>query len=133
MANPKSLKPFKPGQSGNPAGRPPNPPELKEMQRLTKGQVEVLLNKILNSKPEDLSQFRGTVLEIWLAAGATNAIKTGDYSRLMLLLDRIVGKPSDKVELEVKPVEAWTKEEKLKLLEESRESLRKLEEELKGE
>jgi len=92
-----------------------------------------LLNKILNSKPEDLSQFRGTVLEIWLAAGATNAIKTGDYSRLMLLLDRIVGKPSDKVELEVKPVEAWTKEEKLKLLEESRESLRKLEEELKGE
>lgn len=133
MANEKNLRPFQPGQSGNPNGRPPHPPELKEMQRLTKGQLEVILNKILFSRPEDLKNFQGSVLEIWLANGAAQAIKSGDYSRLMILIDRLVGKVKDSIEITAKPIEAWTREEKVKLLEESRESLKRLEEDLANE
>ena len=92
MANPKTLKPFPKGVSGNPAGRPPDPPELKEIQRLTKGSLELLVNKILSAKPEELNQFRGTVLEVWLASGASQAIKAGDYQRLVTLLERLIGK-----------------------------------------
>lgn len=96
MANPKgypkNLKPWKKGEAPNPAGRPPNPPELKAIKAMTKGELELLVHKILQASPGDLKEFKNTVLELWLAQGASKAIQSGDYSRLMLLIERLYGK-----------------------------------------
>ena len=99
MSNPKTLKPFKPGQSGNPNGRPKNPPELKEVQQMTKGQYQLLMHRLMSLKPEELSGFKGTLLEMALASIIQHAIKTGDQSRLTYFTDRLFGKVKDEVEI----------------------------------
>lgn len=113
---------FLPGQSGNPKGRPPDSPEIKALKKLTKGELAVLLNKVLQSKPEDLKTFKGTVLELWLAAGATKAIQTGDYSRLEFLINRLIGKVPDK--LEVSEIDSVSDEELLKMAENAIQSMK---------
>lgn len=97
--NPKNLKPLKPGQSGNPKGRPKNPPQLREIQQLTKGEYSLMINKMLQCKPEDLANYNGTVLEKWVASVIYHGIKHGDPSRLASLIDRLIGKVPEKVEL----------------------------------
>jgi hypothetical protein len=99
MSNPKTLKPFPKGVSGNPDGRPKDPAELKALKKLTKGQLELLVYKILNSTPEELKGFNKTVIELWLSSGAAKAIQAGDYNRLMQLLDRVHGKVKEQVEI----------------------------------
>ena len=105
MANEQNLKPFQPGHPGGP-GRPPHPPELKALRRLTKGELEVLISKILFAQPHELNSFRENILETWVASVAATGIKTGDPARLMMLIDRLIGKVTDKMEIDVKPIEA---------------------------
>ena len=89
--------PFVPGDPR--AGRPKDPDELKDLKKLTKGQLEALLYKILLSPPEELQTFNKTVLELWIASGAKHGIKGGDFNRLMQLVERLHGKVKDQVEL----------------------------------
>ncbi len=101
MANIKSLKPFKPGQCGNPKGRPKNPPELKAIQQMTKGQFSLLIHKLIDLKPEELSTFKGTVLEMAMASAMQSAIKSGDFSRIQGFVERLFGKVKDEVSADV--------------------------------
>ena len=112
---------FKPGQSGNPAGRAKDPQELHLIKQLTKREFSLLLNKILQCDPDKLKDFKGSVLEMWLAAGATKAIKTGDYSRLEFLINRLIGKVPDK--LEVSEIDSVSDEELLKMAENAIQSM----------
>lgn len=104
MANEKNLKPFKKGETGNPNGRPANPPELRELQKMTKGEFEVLMHKLVNCKPEDLGQFKGTVLEMALASTIQKAIKEGDSHRIEFFLQRLFGKVKEEVSSEITAV-----------------------------
>lgn len=113
---------FKKGQSGNPKGRPQDPPELHLINQLTKREFSLLLNKILQCPPEKLKDFKGNVLELWLAAGATKAIQTGDYSRLEFLINRLIGKVPDK--LEVSEIDSVSDEELLKMAENAIQSMK---------
>lgn len=110
----------------NPNGRPPDPPELKQIKNLTKGELAVLLNKILNSDPADLNQFNGTVLQKWLASIVFHGIKSGDFSRLHPFIDRLLGKVPDKIE--VSEVESMSDED---LLNAAEEALQNMKEKLK--
>lgn len=96
-------KDFKPGLSGNPQGRTPNPPELKQLQQLTKGELELILNKILHAKPEELNNFNGTILEKWLASIVYQGMKTGDFGRLNGFFDRLpkIGKVKEEITGEI--------------------------------
>lgn len=86
---------WKPGQTGNPGGRPKLPKELREVKefttdeikrviakymRMTKGELEVVLDKG-NSKT--LPMF-----EAMIASVISNAWKTGDFSKIEFLLNR---------------------------------------------
>lgn len=84
--------PFKPGQSGNPAGRPPGPPELKAIKQMTKGEFSLLIHKLIDLKPEDLKDFKGTVLEMAMASAMQKAIKSGDFSHIQSFIERLFGK-----------------------------------------
>lgn len=132
MGDIKNLKPFQKGNPGGP-GRPPEPPEIKAIKRLTKAELEVIITKVVRSKPGELKQFTGTALEMFVASCVSKSIKTGDWSRLDPMLSRIIGPLTSKIDLNVKPPDQWTREEKLRLLEESEDNIKKLRAELEAE
>jgi len=109
-------------------GRPRLPVEAHTLNMLTKTEFSVLLNKILSAKPDELKNYNKTVLEVWLASGAAKAIQSGDYSRLTVLLERLIGKVPDKVE--VGPLEQMSDED---LLEAGKEALELIEAKKKEE
>ena len=100
MSNPKTLKPFKPGQSGNPAGRPKNPIELQAVKQMTKGEFSLLIHKLIDLKPEELSSFKGTVLEMAMASAMQHAIKSGDFAKIQIFIERLFGKVKDELALD---------------------------------
>ncbi len=101
MANEQNLKKFKPGQTGNPKGRPPEPKELKAIKQMTKGEFSVLIHKLIELKPEELSTFKGTVLEMAMASAMQKAIKSGDFSNIQGFIERLFGKVKDELQAEV--------------------------------
>lgn len=98
MANNDNLKPFKKGHAGGP-GRPANPPELKAIRQMTKGEFILLNHKLLDLSLEELENFKGTVLEMAMAAIIKKAIENGDQFRLQFFVERLYGKVTDKIEL----------------------------------
>ncbi len=93
-----NLKPFRPGQSGNPTGRPAIPEELRAIKALTKDEVARLFSKFLRANLQELAQTIGNKespsLDVWLAAGILKGIDYGDFTRLAFMLERVVGKPA---------------------------------------
>jgi hypothetical protein len=96
---------FKPGQSGNPNGRPVLAPEVVALRRLTQqdvaeiGQLIIMgdlqsLQDVMDraQKKETPPDQRPTVLQVMIASGAIQAIKKGDVTMLNALLDRFVGR-----------------------------------------
>lgn len=90
---PKPL--FKPGQSGNPSGRPPAPADIKEVRNLNKFEVERIISKVLHCTQAELKLIledeETPALELAVCRVLVMAIKEGDYRRLELLLARAVG------------------------------------------
>lgn len=81
MADPKSnLRPFKKGQSGNPGGRKPIPPEVKELARAESVNAIRALARVMNAK---------TAPHAAIVAAANS------------LLDRGYGKPTQHIEAHV--------------------------------
>jgi len=97
---------FKPGQSGNPSGRPKMPKELKEAKTLNQIQVAQLLNKFTHMTAKQLEERfndpNATTMELMICKIVHQAIKTGDQARMNFLLDRMVGKVADNVNFEGK-------------------------------
>jgi hypothetical protein len=81
MANEKNLKPFKKGQSGNPAGRPPKLPHLDK-----------LLDEVLGEEKDGV-----TAAKAILAALRAKAAK-GDVRAAEILLDRAYGKAKQQID-----------------------------------
>lgn len=97
-----NLKPYKPGVSGNPSGRPQLPEDLKKARKLNQIEVGRLINKYMNmsvneikDETEDLGT---TALESMIGRIIIEAQKFGDYSRVNFLFDRMIGKVTEKVE-----------------------------------
>lgn len=84
----KNLKPFKPGQSGNPSGKP--------KQLLTQDKVSSVMGKFADMTRDELQKViqnpRSTMLEITVASILAQAAKSGDATRLSFLLDRSIGR-----------------------------------------
>lgn len=113
MANPKgtpqNLKKFQPGQSGNPLGGRLHNPELRAIKRLTAHEVAEIGSLIVS---KNLSKLRAIVkdardnpdskhsgLKSWIAMVAIKGISKGDAHALDVLLNRLIGKVSDKVQV----------------------------------
>lgn len=111
MANPNPktdhLTPFKPGESGNPNGRPRKMvsqviDDLGDagIEHVTKEQVRGAIETLLNCQKEDLMQYANDESHsILVRIVARHMIKAGDNERVFnWLLDRAFGKPDAKVD-----------------------------------
>jgi hypothetical protein len=80
-----------------------NPPDLKEATRLTKTQLEGLLNKhiwLTKIQADKLVLDPDTpMIELLIASIINKAVILGDEKRLTFVLDRIIGKVRQEVDL----------------------------------
>jgi hypothetical protein len=102
--NPKNLKPpFPPGVSGNPSGRPKTPPDILEARKLTQNELERIVNKFLyldRAAIAELVKTPGTpMIELVVASILAQAAQKGDQQRLEFVLQRMIGKVKDQIEV----------------------------------
>jgi hypothetical protein len=92
---------FKPGNKANPHGRPQVPPEVKEARKLNQSQMELIFNKLIHMTEVELKahwtnpqtpKFEKIVCKI-----LNEAEIRGDHYRLDFVLNRLIGKVTEKV------------------------------------
>ena len=94
MSNPKTLKPFPKGVSGNPKGRPKGIPNYKTIFLIAAR--EIAKEKKLGKEPDDF-------LKALLMKAGKKALK-GNYSFYKDILDRLYGQAKQTIETEEKRV-----------------------------
>lgn len=98
---------WKPGQSGNPEGRTKLPEDIRTAKKLNKIELERLLNLYLTLSDDEiklrLADNSTPQLEKMIASIVTKAVDQGDQQRLTFLLDRLVGKVKDEVDVNLIP------------------------------
>lgn len=96
-------KNFKPGESGNPNGRPPVPDDLREARTVNQHEFERVANLYLFMKRPELmkaaEQADLPMLDTMVVALMVAIVNTGDYKRLNFLLERTIGKVKTVVEI----------------------------------
>lgn len=85
-------------------GRPKEPAELQFIKRMTKAELELLMNKLLALSKKELEQVKinGNGIEMAMASIILNAVDRGDQWRLQFFIERLFGKVSDKLEIDDK-------------------------------
>lgn len=103
---------FKPGQSGNPKGRPVLPPEVKAIQALSPEYVKKIISKFSHMSKEEMRDFlqKGpddpngpNMMEIMIGSIVAKAAQDGDYTRLNFLLDRSIGRVKETIDVSLAP------------------------------
>lgn len=99
----KNLKPVKKGEpSRNPKGSPTGPRISKKFKRMSAREVEkigaLILRKDLNALIAMKDDPKATGLMILVASCVVQAIKRGDVRTLDALLDRFIGKVTQKID-----------------------------------
>ena len=93
---------FKPGQSGNPAGRAIEDPAIARLRKLTKEELASCASWLLKGTLADIEKVlkdpSTTLLQRMVAAVAGRIISKGDPVAWSLFLDRIIGKVKEVVE-----------------------------------
>lgn len=105
MAERKKLvgRPFKKGQSGNPKGSSAKSRRLGAIGKLTVAELEEVGALLLKGDREALAHIgqnpKSSVLQVWTAGLIVHSMKEGDASIYRAILDRIVGKPRETMEV----------------------------------
>jgi hypothetical protein len=96
-----NLKPFKKGNKANPTGK--NNPELTKIRGLTAFELQQIAGTLVRKDRKELRRLSKSNSESGLtamvAAIAVKAIDNGDDKRFDVLMNRIVGKVSDKLQM----------------------------------
>lgn len=102
-------------------GRKPLPSDLKEANKLTKERLRGLINKYLWISNGDLKKIakdpKAMGIDSLIASIIHRAITTGDHYRLNFILDRMIGKVKEEIDITsyVKKLDELTKEEMIAL------------------
>lgn len=84
---------FKKGVSGNPGGSPKIPDDLKEARKLSRIEMERVLNRYIHmTKSEIIRAAQDPLtpaLELMIASLISKGTNEGDYRRISFLLDRL--------------------------------------------
>lgn len=96
---PKGMTPWKPGQSGNPSGRPKDPEYLREIRKLPVNVAQLLWSKWLSKDADELRKesenWHLSALELAMCRAILRDIETGDLRNIEIGLNRVVGRVSD--------------------------------------
>lgn len=96
---------FPPGVSGNPAGSPGLPQDLKNARKLNQVEMERIFNRFLyagdNERQKTLQDPTAPGIDKLVAAIMGYAISEGDEKRLEFILCRVLGKVTEKLEVKV--------------------------------
>lgn len=99
----KMMGPWKPGESGNPAGGRKHNPEIRMLKRLTQEEFVDIGNMIISEDMASLTRIvkddTETVLRRMVASVAKKVITTGDANTLDIFLNRLIGKVKDQVQV----------------------------------
>ena len=94
---------FQKGGSGNPKGRMQMPEPIKQAQRMDKITFATLLHKFMHMDRElimeRLKDPKATMIELIVAKIVSESFNKADHMRLNFLLDRLIGKVKDEVEI----------------------------------
>ena len=94
---------IKKGERLNPNGRPRMPEYMKAAKKLNKIKFEEILNKYINCTIDDLQMHlkdkNTPALDLIVIKVLLEGIKRGDEKRLGFVLDRLIGKVKDSIEI----------------------------------
>ena len=103
----ENLKPWKPGESGNGKGRPPVPEDVKRIRKLTNDEIKEVGSLLLSGKQSELEALLKSddtpMLKKWIASVAIAGVNAGDEKKLDAILNRIVGKVKEEIDVNVIP------------------------------
>jgi hypothetical protein len=104
MANEQNLKPFKPGQSGNPAGRPKNRfAHIKELYELSSTDIDDLIKYALSLNVNELKTIindpNTPAVQVAVFRAIIDGSKQGNLYNIYQLLDRVFGAVKQPVEV----------------------------------
>jgi hypothetical protein len=117
---------FKPGHDIVSPGRPPIPEDVKEAKALNQVTVVRIFNELNHMTADELkeraSDPKTTIFEHLVIAVLKKGVQMGDPNRAEFILNRIIGKPKESLEITVNPYTSKSVEE----LEEELERRRRL-------
>jgi hypothetical protein len=91
-----NLKPWKPGQSGNPNGSRKIPEDLKGVMSLTQTEICKIVSKYGRMSAAELTEALQDksvpVIQLAICSIFMKSIQLGDYTRLQFLLERAIGR-----------------------------------------
>lgn len=94
---------FKKGQSGNPGGKVKLPEDIKQARKLNQVELERIINKYLymdrDAVKEAISSPSTPMMELMVASIVAQAAQKGDHARLEFVLQRMIGKVKDQLEV----------------------------------
>ena len=96
---------FQPGKSGNPGGKPKVPDDIAKARKLNQQELERVVNKYLwldrAALQEAVKDPATPMLELMVASIMAQAAQKGDQQRLEFILQRLIGRVTDKIEVKV--------------------------------
>lgn len=102
VANEKNLNPpWKPGQTGNPGGRPKLPDEIKSIRKLSTKSFCELANILVCGTWDELEKLAKSPNESAIKVKIAKSILSEDYRTLDAILNRLIGKPADQVNVQM--------------------------------
>lgn len=114
-AKPPKEYQFKKGQSGNPEGARRHSPVRRTFKKLTEEELRGIMEMLLKTNPNKLGEAvskSDTVLKAWIGQAAIKGMNNGELGPLMTILERILGKPKNILEITNRDItESMTDEE----------------------
>jgi hypothetical protein len=97
----ENLKKWKPGESGNPGGRPKLPEDIREARKVNRVEVDRVLNRFMNLSRAEIQTItndpKAPALEFLLASMIIQGHLEGDYKRISFVFDRLIGSVAQNV------------------------------------
>lgn len=94
---------FKPGQSGNPSGRPKLPGDIVKAKSLNRVEAQRILNQLVYMSKDEIKAFMkrpdATMLELLIGSIIFKGVEQGDHQRTNFLFERLIGKVKDDIEV----------------------------------